>query len=180
MQEQWHQYYSGGLYRCCIATLGATVFREAPKRGELLTCLHCKKETMQWTGIAWEWVGCEPQHPHDCEDSECERCEAHREDPKSSLVDTRPLTYKVYWDNKCQCELWRGTDENLKTLDFDIFGGGQYNIYTCLTDWRITKVISRKPMDGGGLSELQMVIEQDVGAPIDITPGDLAYMNKEN
>ena len=64
----------------------------------------------------------------------------------------------VYWDSECQCELWRGTQQELEEIDLDIFGGGNYNLYPCPDGMKIVKVEGRHQTDNG---KLRIVLEQE-------------------
>jgi|APSaa5957512622_1039677.scaffolds.fasta_scaffold277319_1 hypothetical protein len=76
-------------------------------------------------------------------------------------------TYVVYWDSSCQCELTRFTGQVTCTEGFtpefrfwegslDVFGGGNYNYYTCLTGYKIVRV---EPRDNAG-GKLKIVLEE--------------------
>lgn len=59
--------------------------------------------------------------------------------------------YYVYWDCDSQCELWRGTLEEANAMDFDVFGGGSYMVYPCVTGHRIMRVTNRVKSGDGQL-----------------------------
>jgi len=79
-------------------------------------------------------------------------------------------TYFVLWDCECQCELMRGSEEEV-IKHANMFGGGNYNIYECLEDHKIIKVESRQFVDGDH--------EKGVSQDLRITMESTYYENKE-
>jgi len=66
--------------------------------------------------------------------------------------------FYIYWDNECQCELFRGSLEAcLEVENSGMMGGGNYNIYSCLQDYHIIEVIARQDENG----KLKIILEED-------------------
>lgn len=91
--------------------------------------------------------------------------------PKYSIA----ATYEVYWDSECQTEISRFTGpfyngitaegEPILTTEYtewlsflEFAGGGNYNLYSCLEGYHITKVIPRSSADS---SDLQIIMMED-------------------
>jgi hypothetical protein len=56
--EEGKHVRTGGLYRCCMATLFETDTTELEKtEGAIVKCAYCKATWMQWHDGAWEWDG---------------------------------------------------------------------------------------------------------------------------
>ena len=52
-----HRLNSGGVYRCCISTLGGAIETDpawVPADGERLPCLHCSSGLIHVDGV-WRW-----------------------------------------------------------------------------------------------------------------------------
>ena len=78
-------------------------------------------------------------------------------------------TYIVYFDNECQCELTRFEGKTHldvgRTFEFqawldshESFGGGNYNYYSCVTGWKLTKVTPRNEETG---EKMTLTLEEE-------------------